>query len=188
VPCSTGFRCKIGTSRRGQQSAGNRDERTCLPSMESAQAVERLPWFTVTIPGDPRFASAVRDLAVRIARSRGFEHAAATQMGQTVDRAVRHAIAVAGDAAVGQRIKAGFRAETAFEVMLTCEGTDARSAAALAGQDPQRLWDREAISRVMDRVEVGRNGASSFCRMEKRLPGTHMKEPAASEPEGHLEP
>jgi hypothetical protein len=156
--------------------------------MESAEAVERLPWFAVTIPGDPRFASTVRDLVVRIARSKGFGHAAATEMGQAVDRAVRHVIAVAGDAAGAQRIRAGFRAETAFEVMLTCEGTDARSAAALAGQDPQGLWDREAISRVMDRVEVGRNGASSFCRMERRLPGTHAEDSAASEPKGDVEP
>ena len=138
--------------------------------MESTEAVERLPWFAVTIPGDSRYASAIRDLVVRIARGRGFGQADAAAMAGAIDGAVRHVIAVAGSAGQGQRIQAGFRAETALEVVLTCESTDAASVAALAGEDPRRLWDREAISRVMDRVEVGRNGRSSFCRMEKRLP------------------
>jgi len=138
--------------------------------MESTEAVERLPWFAVTIPGDSRYASTIRDLVVRIARGRGFGQADAAAMAGAIDGAVRHVIAVAGSAGQAQRIQAGFRAETALEVVLTCESIDAASVAALAGADPQRLWDREAIARVMDRVEVGRNGRSSFCRMEKRLP------------------
>jgi len=150
--------------------AGNRDETASLSSRESTEAVERLPWFAVTIPGDSRYTSTIRDLVVRIARSRGFGQADAAEMARAVEGAVRHVIAVAGGAGRSQRIQAGFRAETALEVVLTCESADAASIAALADQDPQRLWDWEAISRVMDRVEVGRDGRSSFCRMEKRLP------------------
>ena len=150
--------------------SGDRGETASLPLMESTEAVERLPWFAVTIPGDSRHVSAIRDLVVRIAQGRGFGRADAAEMAGAIDGAVRHVIAVAGSTGQAQRIQAGFRAETALEVVLTCESTDAASVAALAGEDPQRLWDREAISRVMDRVEVGRNGRSSFCRMEKRLP------------------
>jgi hypothetical protein len=139
--------------------------------MESTEAVERLPWFAVTIPGDSRYASAIRDLVVRIARGRGFGQSDAAEMARAIDGAVRHVIAVAAAAGSLQGIQAGFRAENVLEVVLTCEGADAASVAALAREDPRRLWDRDAISRVMDHVEVGHNGRSSFCRMEKRLPG-----------------
>ena len=149
---------------------GERDAVASAPPMESTEAVERLPWFVVTIPGDPRYASTIRDLVVRIARGRGFGQADAAAMAGAIDGAVRHVIAVAGRAPRAQCIHAGFRAETALEVVLTCESMDQASLAAVTAEDPQRLWDREAISRVMDRVEVGHDGRSSFCRMEKRLP------------------
>jgi hypothetical protein len=106
--------------------------------MESTEAVERLPWFAVTIPGDSRHVSAIRDLVVRIAQGRGFGRADAAEMAGAIDGAVRHVIAVAGSTGQAQRIQAGFRAETALEVVLTCESTDAASVAALAGEDPQR--------------------------------------------------
>lgn len=130
--------------------------------------------LALTVPGDERYVETVHAVSLRVADYVGYGSAEVRAIADAVSQTVRGVVVheLGGDA----RKSVEIRFATGNDRM----EIDVRYAvAARRSRAPLERWlstrkgtgrPLEAIRRVMDRVEFGRDDGTTFCRLTRRLP------------------
>ncbi len=137
--------------------------------------------FKLTIPPDARFIPAVRQIAERVAQCAGYTAAEAAGIASAVARVAEAVVGGPGRAFTnGTGVDIRFEREAGYlDVLLRYPTTESDRRA------PEPPGAGDAAARIMDTVEVGREGDIAFCRLRRRLPDEAVDHKCEMPPDQH---
>ena len=134
--------------------------------------------FGLTVPTDERFREMVRAFSVRVAASLGYAEGDARAIGQIVEQVVEGVTEYAFQGVPHEAIQIRFATDAReMEICLRYRGSPDTRSGATAGRVERGLLRQrdgtvplEAMRRVMEKVEFGRDEDAEFCRLTRPLP------------------
>lgn len=134
--------------------------------------------FGLTIPADERFRETVGAFSVRVAAYLGYAEVDARAIGQVVEQVVEGVTEHAFQGVAHEAIQISFATDTReMEIRLRYHGSPDTRSGATAGRVERGLLRQrdgtvplEAMRRVMEQVEFGRDEDAEFCRLTRPLP------------------